>query len=128
MSVSHVFRPDRFHHFHAFTFDTTFPSSPSKCLDSFVSSIPLAPVLGNDKVSVVTTSADSQVTSVESTVGELDDNAVDISDSGNTQIAAAIDDNLSPSFSVGCSLKRMLSRNRPEPKVFPSTNANELEV
>ncbi|XVF46227.1 hypothetical protein PTKIN_Ptkin03bG0010500 [Pterospermum kingtungense] len=197
MSVSHVFRPDRFHHFHAFTFDTTFLSSPSKGLDSSaISSIPLfvykmedhklglecvicltpfeddevgrnlpkcghgfhvdcidmwlqshsncpicrAPVLGNDKVySVVTTSADSQATSVES-VAELDNNPTDISDSGNTQIAAAIanDDNLSPSSSsssplssssFGCSLKRMLSRNRPEPKVFPSTNANDqLEV
>ncbi|XWS53349.1 hypothetical protein CRYUN_Cryun11dG0149600 [Craigia yunnanensis] len=125
MSVSHVFRPDRFHHFHAFTFDTAFPSSPSKGLDSSaISSIPLfvykmekykhglecviclsafedndvgrnlpkcghsfhvecidmwlqshsncpicrAPVLSNDKVSVVT-SADSQVSSLES-VGE----------------------------------------------------------
>ncbi|XVE79831.1 hypothetical protein DITRI_Ditri14bG0088100 [Diplodiscus trichospermus] len=207
MSVSHVFRPDRFHHFHAFTFDTTFPSSPSKMgLDSSViSSIPLfvykmekykhglecviclsafedddvgrnlpkcghgfhlecidmwlqshsncpicrAPVLSNDKVSVVN-SVDSQVSSLES-VGELLnvemgvtdgsnsglENLPDLphSDHNNRQIAAAIDGNVSPSSSsltlsssLGCSLKRMLSRNRSERKIFPSSNARELEV
>ncbi|XWS29041.1 hypothetical protein CRYUN_Cryun25bG0122600 [Craigia yunnanensis] len=204
MSVSHVFRPDRFHHFHVFTFDTAFPSSPSKGLDSSViSSIPLfvykmeeykhglecviclsafedndvgrnlpkcghgfhvecidmwlqshsncpicrAPVLSNDKVSVVT-SSDSQVSSLESVgellndeVGVIDGNSrlhnlTDLSDSDNNrQIAAANDDNLSASSSsltlsssLGCSLKRMLSRNRSERKVFPSSNASELEV
>ncbi|XVF05768.1 hypothetical protein REPUB_Repub05bG0200900 [Reevesia pubescens] len=195
MSVSHVLRPDRFHHFHAFTFDTTFPSSPSKGLDSSViSSIPLfvykkedykhglecviclspfedndagrnlpkcghgfhvecidmwlqshsncpicrAPVVSNDKVSVVI-SADSQVSSLES-VAVIDgnsrlDNLTDLSESGNRQIAAAAnDDNLSASSSLtlssslGFSLKRMLSRNRSERKVFPSSNASELEV
>ncbi|XVF20331.1 hypothetical protein REPUB_Repub11eG0189000 [Reevesia pubescens] len=199
MSVSQVFRPDRFHHFHAFTFDTTFPSYPSKGLDSSViSSIPLfvykmeeykhglecviclspfddndvgrnlpkcghgfhvecidmwlqshsncpicrAPVLlSNDKLSVVN-SADSQVSSYLVSVGELLngevgvidvnsrlDNLTDLSDS------AANDDNLSASASssltqlsssLGCSLKRMLSRNRSERKVFPSSNASEL--
>lgn len=201
MSVSHVFRPDRFRHFHAFTFDTTFPSSPSKGLDSSViSSIPLfvykmekhkhglecviclspfednevgrnlpkcghgfhvecidmwlqshsncpicrAPVLlSNDKViSAVTSSADSQVTSLES-VGVIDgdsslDNLTD-NNINNLQIGTANDDNLSASSpssssltlssSLGCSLKRMLSRNRSEHKIFPSSNAtSELEV
>ncbi|XP_022756571.1 RING-H2 finger protein ATL63-like [Durio zibethinus] len=203
MSVSHVFRPDRFRHFHTFTFDTTFPSSPSKGLDpSVVSSIPLfvykmeeykhglecviclspfedndigrnlpkcghgfhvdcidmwlqshsncpicrTPLLSNDKVSVVT-SADSQVSSLERVgallnveVGVTDgnsrlDNLTDLSDSGNNQIAAANDNPLSASFSsstlsssLGCSLKRMLSRNRSERKVFPTSNSSELEV
>ncbi|XP_022753884.1 RING-H2 finger protein ATL63-like [Durio zibethinus] len=195
MSVSHVFRPERFQHFHAFTFDTNVPISPSKGLDSSViSSIPLfvykmeeykhglecviclsafedndvgrnlpkcghgfhvecldmwlqshsncpicrAPVLSNDKVSVVT-SADSQIISLES-VGELLngemgvidrnsrlDNLIDLSDSDNSlQIAATNDDNLSASSSsltlsssFVCTLKRMLSRNRSERKVFP---------
>ncbi|KAE8722769.1 RING/U-box superfamily protein [Hibiscus syriacus] len=41
-SLSQVFHPDRFRHFHAFTFDATFPATPSKGLDSSViSSIPL---------------------------------------------------------------------------------------
>ncbi|XVE59007.1 hypothetical protein DITRI_Ditri05aG0009700 [Diplodiscus trichospermus] len=205
MSVSYVFRPDRFHHFHAFTFDATFPSSPSKGLDSsVVSSIPFfvykmeeqkhglecviclspfedndvgrnlpkcghsfhvdcidmwlqshsncpicrAPVVNNDKVSVVT-SADSEVSSLESVgelilnveVGAIDgnsrfDNLTDhLSDSGNGQIASAIDDNLSASSSsmtlsssLAFSLKRMLSRNRSEHKVFPSSHSIELEV
>nr|DAD28073.1 TPA_asm: hypothetical protein HUJ06_029541 [Nelumbo nucifera] len=35
---------------------------------------------------------------------------------------------LASSSSLGCSLKRMLSRNRSERKVFPSSNANELNV
>jgi hypothetical protein len=34
----------------------------------------------------------------------------------------------SPSSSLGCSLKRMLSRNRSERKVFPSSNANEADA
>ncbi|XWS74367.1 hypothetical protein CRYUN_Cryun02cG0209100 [Craigia yunnanensis] len=201
MSVSHVFRPDRFHHFHAFTFDTTFPSSPSKGLDSsVVSSIPsfvykmeeykhglecvicLSPfedndvgrnlpkcghgfhvdcidmwlqshsncpicrahVLSDDKVSVVNL-VDSQVSSLGSVgellnveVGVIDgnsrlDNLTDVSDSSNRQIAAANDDNLSASSSslsssLACSLKRMLSKNRSERKVFASSNASELEV
>ncbi|XP_021278992.1 RING-H2 finger protein ATL63 [Herrania umbratica] len=198
MSVSHVFRPDRFHHFHAFTFDTTFPSSPSKGLDSSViSSIPLfvytmeeykhglecviclspfedddvgrnlpkcghcfhvecidmwlqshsncpicrAPVLSNDKV------ADSEVSSLESVgvllnreVGVIDgslrsDNLTELSESNNCPTAAADDDilpasssSLTLSSSLGCSLKRMLSRNRSERKVFPSSNASEMEV
>ncbi|XP_030927820.1 RING-H2 finger protein ATL63 [Quercus lobata] len=32
----------------------------------------------------------------------------------------------SPSSSLGCSLKRMLSRNKSDRKVFPSSNANQL--
>ncbi|OMP02433.1 Zinc finger, RING-type [Corchorus olitorius] len=196
MSVSHVFRHDRFHHFHAFAFDTTFPSSPLKGLDSSaISSIPLfvfkfgelefkhglecvicltpfedndvgrnlpkcghcfhvecidmwlqshincpicrAPVLSNDKVSVsVVSLADSEVSnSLNSEVGVIDGNLSDLSDSNNRQIAAGNDDNSSSassssslSSSLGCSLKRMLSRNRSERKVFPSFNASELEV
>ncbi|XP_022729172.1 RING-H2 finger protein ATL63-like [Durio zibethinus] len=206
MSVSHVFRPDRFHHFHASAFETTFTSSSSKGLDSSViSSIPLfvykmdeykhglecviclsafddndvgrnlpkcghgfhvecidmwlqshsncpicrTPVLDNDKVSVVI-SADSQVSSNPESMGELLngevgmidgnsrlDNLTDLSDTDNNrQIAAANDDNRSASSSslttlsssLGCSLKRMLSRNRSERKVFPSSSASELEV
>lgn len=34
----------------------------------------------------------------------------------------------SSSSSLGCSLKRMLSRNRSERKVFPSSNANGLDA
>ncbi|XP_011024924.1 PREDICTED: RING-H2 finger protein ATL63-like [Populus euphratica] len=42
VSVSHVLRASRFHHFHNFTVDTTFSTSPSKGLDgSVISSIPL---------------------------------------------------------------------------------------
>ncbi|KAK8596532.1 hypothetical protein V6N13_001153 [Hibiscus sabdariffa] len=180
-SLSHVFRPDRFRHFHAFTFDATFPTTPSKGLDpSAISSIPLfvfkaeqhyklgsecviclslfednevgrnlpkcghgfhvecidmwlhshsncpvcrAPVLSND--------TDSEVSSLETGVEALNgENLNDSSDSG----AAAIDDNdndndnLSATSSLTLSLKRMLSRNRSERKVFPSSIPSELQV
>ena len=42
VSVSHVLRPTRFHHFHTFTFETSLSGSPTKGLDSStISSIPL---------------------------------------------------------------------------------------
>ncbi|KAA8549434.1 hypothetical protein F0562_001093 [Nyssa sinensis] len=42
VSVSHVLGPARFHHFHTFTVDTTFWTSPTKGLDpSIIASIPL---------------------------------------------------------------------------------------
>lgn len=71
------------------------------CIDMWLhshSNCPIcrAPVLSinNDKVSVVITSADSQeIASLES-VRESDD-PTDLSDSGNSQTAAANDDNLS---------------------------------
>lgn len=73
-----------------------------------------------------TNDAESQVSSSE-TVGES-------LDSGrHHQIAAPIyddddDDDLSASSSIGCSLKRMLSRNRSESKVFPTSNGGDLQV
>lgn len=73
---------------------------------------------------LLTNDAESQVSSAE-TVGES-------LDSGrHHQIAAPIDDDdddLSASSSIGCSLKRMLSRNRSESKVFPTSNGGDLQV
>ncbi|KAK9028980.1 hypothetical protein V6N11_026110 [Hibiscus sabdariffa] len=172
-SLSHVFHPDRFRHFHSFTFDATFPSIPSKGLDSSViSSIPsfvykveehrlgldcvicLSPFEGNEvgrklpkcghgfhvecidmwlhshsncpvcrAPVLLSNDADSQVSSLE-TVGEIL-NGENVN--GSSEMAAAIDDNDNPSpssSSLTVSLKRMLSRNRSERKVFPSSNPN----
>ncbi|KAL4296989.1 hypothetical protein GQ457_12G030050 [Hibiscus cannabinus] len=172
-SLSHVFHP----HFHSFTFDATFPSIPSKGLDSSViSSIPsfvykveehglgldcvicLSPFEGNEvgrklpkcghgfhvecidmwlhshsncpvcrAPVLLSNDADSQVSSLE-TVGEIF-NGENVN--GSSEMAAAIDDNDNPSpssSSLTVSLKRMLSRNRSERKVFPSSNPSELQV
>ncbi|MBA0552765.1 hypothetical protein Golob_023544 [Gossypium lobatum] len=93
-----------------------------ECIDMWLhshSNCPIcrAPVL-------LTNDAESQVSSSE-TMGES-------LDSGrHHQIAAPIDDDdddLSASSSIGCSLKRMLSRNRSESKVFPTSNGGDLQV
>ncbi|PRQ34564.1 putative chromatin regulator PHD family [Rosa chinensis] len=63
---------------------------------------------------------------------------IEVSDSGyvennhdgveETSADSLSDESSSSPLIVGCSLKRMLSRNRPESKVFPSTNGNDVSV
>lgn len=51
---------------------------------------------------------------------ESDQNAVAVAVAGDSVPVSP------SSSSLGCSLKRMLSRNRSERKIFPSSNANEV--
>ncbi|KAK9279095.1 hypothetical protein L1049_012770 [Liquidambar formosana] len=67
-------------------------------------------------------------------VGSVGDAVLEIIIEGPGSENVAMNDSLSASSSslssspVGCSLKRMMSRNRSERKVFPSSNANELDA
>ncbi|CAK7330519.1 unnamed protein product [Dovyalis caffra] len=198
VSVSHVLRPSRFHHFHNFTMDTTFSTAPSKGLDtSVISSIPLfvykaeeckqgsecviclspfeenevgrsltkcghgfhvecidmwlnshsncpvcrAPAVGDDN----DVGSDVKSTEVMSTREPTDERG--LSDGGDSRLEIVIDisnsenengnlvanrdclsESSSTSSSLGSSLKRMLSRNRSESKVFPSINVTEVNA
>lgn len=63
---------------------------------------------------------------------------IEVSDSGyvenhhdvveETSADSLRDESSSSPLMVGCSLKRMLSRNRPESKLFPSTNGTDASV
>lgn len=198
VSVSHVLRPSRFHHFHTFTFDTTLSTSPSKGLDtSVISLIPLfvykaeeykqglecviclspfeenevgrsftkcghgfhvacidmwlhshsncpicrAPAVVDNDVKCMEVSGES--TEMLGLVGLSDGESrleimIDVSNSENENGNLAVNcDSLSESSSspsssssssLGSSLKRMLSRNRSDRKVFPSGNVTELDA
>ncbi|GKV08393.1 hypothetical protein SLEP1_g20025 [Rubroshorea leprosula] len=183
ISVTHVLRTDRFRHFHAFNFDLSFSTSPSKGLDSAViSSIPLfvykseeskhglecviclssfedkdvgrqLPKCGHGfhvqcidmwlqshsncpicRAPLATESRFStEVSSLEETTGESPAmDAIINEESGQEDDTSSSSPSSSSSVlssSLGCSLKRMLSRNRSEHKVFPTSNAtDEVDV
>lgn len=203
VSVSHVLRPTRFHHFHTFTFETTLSGSPTKGLDSSaISSIPLfvykaeehkhglecviclsvfedddvgrnlpkcghafhvqcidmwlhshsncpicrAPAACEKKAVSQPNEAILQEGSIELSeafigdLGLIDEDSpmelvVEIPDSENGNAVTDIHDSLSASSSLssqssslGSSLKRMLSRNRSEHKVHPSSISNDSEA
>ncbi|KAJ9167495.1 hypothetical protein P3X46_022143 [Hevea brasiliensis] len=191
VSVSHVLRPSRFHHFHAFTLDA-FPSSPSTegLAPSIISSIPLfvykaeeheqdleciiclslfeeneigrsLKKCGHDfhvecidmwllshsncpicRAPAVVGDTACDAKSMESAEAGLNNNngesrveiVIDVSNSENengnenNNVVVNYDTpSSSSSSSLGCSLKRMLSRNRSERKVFQSCN-NDSEI
>lgn len=213
MSVSHVLRPARFHHFHSFTFDTsnhntTISSSSSKGLEaSIIASIPLfvyssneykqglecviclsafedsdvgrsfpkcghafhvecidmwlhshsncpicrAPVVceknghtvnlvendvsnateasGLELLELVVEGGESRLERV-SDVSNCENRQQDDVGVNDTVSISSSSSSTSSSSSLGSSLKRMLSRNRSDCKVFPSSTAvvNELDV
>jgi hypothetical protein len=121
-----------------------------ECIDMWLSShancpICRAPVVSEAKV-LETNDGNSSVESLERVGGELGLTLSEHVDSNST-LEIVIDipsceinnqaenivacDSLSissPSSSLGCSLKRMLSRNKSERKVFPSSNVNQLNA
>uniref|UniRef100_A0A6N2LVS2 RING-type E3 ubiquitin transferase n=1 Tax=Salix viminalis TaxID=40686 RepID=A0A6N2LVS2_SALVM len=198
VSVSHVLRASRFNHFHNFTVDSTFSTSPSKGLDTAViSSIPsfvykeeegkkglecvicLSPFEENEvgrsltkcghgfhvecidmwlnshsncpvcRAPAVGDDSDIAIDDLKSTeVSRVSADERGLSDGGASRLEIVTDfpnpdnesgnlvvnrdclsaESPSTSLSLGSSLKRMLSRNRSESKVFPSVNATELDV
>lgn len=87
-------------------------------------------------VPVQSDQAKAETTSVvgeESAEGTV---VIEVSDSGYVEnhhdvveeSSNVSDESSSSLLIVGCSLKRMLSRNRPESKVFPSTNGSDVSV
>lgn len=77
----------------------------------------------------------SSVVREESAEGTV---VIEVSDSGyvenlhdiveESSTDSVSDESSSSLLMVGCSLKRMLSRNRPESKVFPSTNGSDASA
>lgn len=64
------------------------------------------------------------VIDIPSCENETDDGLVMVGDS----LSVSSSSSSQSSSSLGCSLKRMLSRNRSERKIFPSSNVNELNA
>ncbi|KAJ6964846.1 LOW QUALITY PROTEIN: RING-H2 finger protein ATL63-like [Populus alba x Populus x berolinensis] len=150
VSVSHVLRASRFHHFHNFTVDTTFSTSPSKGLDrSVISSIPLfvykaeeckqgleAPAVGDDNDNAIDDLKSTEV-SRESTdergLSDVGPSRLEIvtdfsnseNENGNVVVNRdCLSESPSTSLSLSSSLKRMC-RNRSESKV-KKTQLNNL--